>query len=287
VLFEGAAAAELFNSMIAGKLVGTRRPVTSPTFASLAASGQGGNDWEDLIGSLVLPRWFSVVDDPTLRALDGRIVDHQRVDDDGVTTHATTVVDHGVLKTLLTGRTPVTGVDHSTGNRFGIGPRPMNVIVTADSALSDADMRSKLLALASAQGHQYGVIVRQLSGANSLSPGDDPQEFLASMLGQQRGGSGPVARGMRVVKVYADGHEEPMRGAEIFGLTASSFKEIAAASRTRTVQEVAFAAGGNPFTGGAGSGPVMYQVPSLMFANVTIRKPRGTTPSLPVVGPPR
>jgi hypothetical protein len=287
VLFEGAAAAELFNSMIAGKLVGTRRPVTSPTFAGLAASGQGGNDWEDLIGSLVLPRWFSVVDDPTLHALDGRIVGHQRVDDDGVTTHATTVVDHGVLRTLLTGRTPVTGVDHSTGNRFGIGPRPMNVIVTADSTLSDADMRSKLLALASAQGHQYGVIVRKLSGANSLTPGDDPQEFIASMLGQQRGGSGPVARGMHVVKVYADGHEEPMRGAEIFGLTASSFKEIAAASRTRTVQEITFAAGGNPFTGGAGSGPVTYQVPSLMFANVTIRKPRGTTPSLPVVAPPR
>src|ERR1019366_7470837 len=168
VVFEGAAAAELFNSMIAAKLVGTRRPVTSPTFASLAASGQGGNDWEDLIGSLVLPRWLSVVDDPTLQALDGHIADHHRVDDDGVTTHATTVVDHGVLRTLLTGRTPVTGVDHSTGNRFGIGPRPMNVIVTADSTLSDADMRSKLLALALAQGRQYGVIVRQLSGANSL-----------------------------------------------------------------------------------------------------------------------
>src|ERR1019366_6599681 len=76
VLFEGAAAAELFNSMIAGKLVGTRRPVTSRTFASLAANGQGGNDWEDLIGSFVLPRWCSVVDDPTARAIDGHIADH-------------------------------------------------------------------------------------------------------------------------------------------------------------------------------------------------------------------
>jgi hypothetical protein len=287
VLFEGAAAAELFNSMIATKLVGTRRPVTSPTFAALAANGGGGNDWEDLIGSLVLPRSFTVVDDPTIRELDGHIVDHHRVDDDGVTTHATTVIDHGVLKTLLTDRTPVTGVDQSTGNRFGFGPRPLNVIVTADSTLSDADMRTKLLTLASAQGHAYGVIVRQLSGGNAPAAGDDPQEFIAAMMGQQRGANGPVARGMRVVKVYADGHEESMRGAEIFGLTAGSFKEIAAASRTRIVQEVQFTEGGNPLTGTAGSGPVTYQIPALLFANVTIRKLRGTTPSLPVVPPPR
>jgi hypothetical protein len=196
------------------------------------------------------------------------------------------VVDHGVLKTLLTDRTPVTGVDHSTGNRFGFGARPINVIVTADSTLSDADMRSKLLTLASAQGHPYGVIVRQLSGGNGATQGDDPQEIIGAMMGQQRAANGPVARGTRVVKVFADGHEEPMRGAEIFGLTAASFKEIAAASRTRVVQDVAFS-GGNVMFGGGGGGPVLYQMPSLLFANVTIRKPRGTTPNLPVVAPPQ
>jgi hypothetical protein len=280
VLFEGVAAAELFNSMIASKVVGTRRPVTSAAFAGIG--GQAGNDWEDLIGSLVLPRWMSVVDDPTLRAVGDRPVDYYKVDDDGVATHATTIIDHGVLKTLLTGRTPVMGVNHSTGNRFGFGARPLHVIVTADSTLSDADVRAKLLALAAAQGRAYGVIVRELSGG-AASGADDP----LGLLPQRGGGTGPVARGFRVVKVFADGHEESMRGAEIFGLTASSFKEIAAATRTRTVHEVTFASGGNPFTGGAGNGPVTYQVPSFLFANVTIRKPRGTTPALPVVAPPR
>jgi len=155
------------------------------------------------------------------------------------------------------------------------------MIVTADSTLSDAEVLAKLLALAAAQGRAYGVIVRQLGGGGS------PADQLFGAMGAQRGGGGPVARGMRVAKVYADGHEEPMRGAEIFGLTASSFKEIAAASRTSTVHEMAFASGGNIFTSSAGNGPVTYQVPSFLFANVTIRKPRGTTPSLPVVGPPR
>lgn len=150
-------------------------------------------------------------------------------------------------------------------------------------------MRSKLLALASAQGRQYGVVVRQLAGANSVSAADGPQEFIAQMIAQQQGGSGggPVARGMRAAKVYVDGHEEPMRGAEIFDLATNSFKEIVAASRTRTVREESFAPGGNSFMSSGGSGTVTYQVPSLLFANLTIRKPRGSTPTLPVVAPPR
>ncbi len=287
VLFEGAAAAELFNSMIAGKLVGSRRPVTSAALAQgfSMMGGGGGNEWEDLIGSTVLPRWMSVVDDPTLRTVGDHPVDYYKVDDDGVTTHATTIVDHGVLKTLLTGRTPVMGVDHSTGNRFGAGARPLHMIVTADSTLSDADVRAKLLSLATAQGRAYGVIVRQLNVAG-LSATD---EMFGVILPQRGGGggAGPVARASRVVKVFADGHEEPMRGAEIFGLTAGSFKEIAASSRMRTVHELPFSSGGNIFTGGAGNGPVTYQVPSFLFPTVTIRKPRGTTPTLPVVGPPR
>jgi hypothetical protein len=283
VLFEGAAAAELVNRVLAAKLVAMRAPVTSPTFARMVAGP--GNDWEDLIGSLVLPRWMSVVDDPTLGAMDGHRVDSYRVDDDGVATRATTVIDHGILKALLTSRTPVTGVEHSTGNRFGGGARPMHVVLNADSTLSDADMRRKLIALAAAQGRPYGVVVRQLAGAGS-SAEDDPQAMVAQMMGQQ-GRGGPAVRGMRAAKVYADGHEEPMRGAEIGGLTASSFKDIAAASQTRTVHVDAFSSGASMFASNAGSGAVTYLVPSLLFANLSIRKPRGTTPRLPVVPPPR
>lgn len=283
VLFEGAAAAELFNTIIANKLVATRRPVTSPTFGALAA--QGGNDWEDLIGSLVLPRWMSVVDDPTLKSMDGRPADSYRVDEDGVTTHPTTIIDHGFLKALLTARTPVTGVDHSTGNRFGGGARPMHVTVSADSTLTDQEMRSKLFSLAAAQGRQYGVVVRQLAGGASAQ--DDPEAFIAAMMDRQQGGGTQAVRGMVVVKVYADGHEEPMRGADISGVSARTFKEIAAASQTRTVHAVGFVSGGSFLGGNAGSGTVTYQIPSLLFANLSIRKPRGTTPKLPVVPPPQ
>lgn len=281
VLFDGPAAAELFNQLLAGKLIGMRAPVSSATFARMVSAG--GNDWSDLIGSLVLPRWMSVSDDPTLAAVDGHSVESYRVDEDGVAARATTVVDHGILKTLLAGRTPVTGVEHSTGNKFGGGPRPVHVTVSADSSLSAPDLRRRLLALAAAQGSQYGVIVEQLSGP--ATTGDDPEAMVAILMGQQDRAA-PVVRAMRAVRVYADGREEPMRGALISGLSATSFKDIAAASQARTLHTDTFISGANFLAGNAGTGTVTYLVPSLLFANLSIRKPRGTTPKLPVVPPP-
>jgi hypothetical protein len=227
---------------------------------------------------------MTVVDDPTLTTLGGQPLEGRRVDDDGVTTHPTTLVDHGILKTLLNARTPVTGVDHSTGSRFGTGARPLHVVVTADSALSADEMRRRLITLAAAQGRPYGVVVRQLAGG-AASEGN-PQEMFAMMMGQQGGGRGSVVRGMRAAKLYADGHEEPMRGAEMNGLSAASFKEMTAASLPMTLHSLVFSAGGNPFTGMIGTGPVAYFVPSFLFSNLSIRKPRGTNPRLPVVEPP-
>ena len=92
---------------------------------------------------------------------------------------------------------------------------------------------------------------------------------------------------MRVVKLYADGHEEQMRGAEITGVSAASFKDILAASQTRTFHALGFASPGGFMTGNIGGGSVTYLTPSMLFANLSVRKPRGTTPRLPVVPPPQ
>src|SRR5205085_5724748 len=61
VLFEGAAAGQLFAQLLAKNLVLTRRPV-----------GEGGrgnsaitSELEGRVGSRILPEWMDVVDDPT------------------------------------------------------------------------------------------------------------------------------------------------------------------------------------------------------------------------------
>jgi len=281
VLFEESAAVELFNAIVAPKLIATRRPVANPQFDRMMASAT--NDWLDLLGTPVLPRFLSIVDDPTLRSIDGIPVDAYRVDDDGVPARATTVVEHGMLKTLLTTRVPVTGIAHSTGHRRGTGAMPSHVVVTADSAMTAPELRRKLLALAASQGLEYAIVVRRLANPRATAQ-LDPFAMMAVMMSS--GSDAPRVQTLAAFKVFADGREEPVRGADITGLSAASFKTIVAASQTRTVYTTSLMSRTTPFAGGGGAGLVTYAMPSLLFANVSLRRPRGGNPRLPLVSPP-
>jgi hypothetical protein len=286
VLFEGGAAAELFNSVIAPKMVGTRRPVANAQFDQMMA--MTANDWIDMLGSPVLPKFLSVVDDPRLRSIDGISVDGYRVDDDGVPARATTVVDHGVLKTLLTTRVPVTGIEHSTGNRrggAGGGAMPSHVIVSADSALSADELTRKLLALAAAQGRDYAIVVRRLTSPRGSGGGPFEQVAFMSMMMSQ-GGDAPRIQPLAAFKVYADGREELVRGADIGLPSAANFKDIVAVSKGRMVYSTLYVSRGSAFAGGGGAGTVTYVMPSLLFGNVSLRRMRGGNPKLPLVPPP-
>jgi hypothetical protein len=283
VLFEGAAAGELVNTVLTPKLIAARRPVANAQLERFLATTQAGNDWGDLIGARVLPTFLSVVDDPTLHTLEGTVVDSRRVDEDGVTTHPTTLIEHGNLKTLLSSRVPVSGVEHSSGNRFSGGTLPSHLIMTADSSLPNDELRRKLLALAAAQGHDYAIVVRQLTNAATAAQ-QDPQAFVMAMGGMQ--GDAPPLRAFAAYKVYADGREELVRGVDIAAMNVASFKDIVAASRPRTLYRTVYLSRGNIFTGGGGTGAVTYLTPSLLFSSVSVRKPRDSQPRPPVVPPP-
>jgi hypothetical protein len=281
VLFEGDAAGELVNTVLAPKLIATRRPVASAQFDQFMATAT--NDWVDLIGARVLPTFLSVVDDPTLRTIDGTALETRRVDEDGVATHPTTLIDHGNLKTLLSSRVPVAGVEHSSGNRLSGGTLPSHVIMSADSGLPADELRRKLLALAAAQGHDYAIVVRQLTNATTASQMDQ-QAFAMMMSGM--GGNGPPLRALAAYKVYPDGHEELVRGMDIAGLNVGNFKDVVAVSKARTLYRTVYLSRANILSGGGGSGSVTYVTPSLLFSSVSVRKPRDSQPRPPVVPPP-
>ena len=282
VLFEDRAAAELFNAVITPRLVGIRRPVTTAELGRFM--GEMTNDWQDAIGAPVLPKFLTVVDDPTKRTIDGVVVEGYHVDDDGVPARPTTVIDHGVLKTLLTTRVPVAGVERSTGNRRGFGPAPSTLIVTADSALADDALRRRLIEMATAQGLSYAVVVRRIMDGRSPQEGGGEVIFVSAGMGDG-GGDGPRVASLAAFRVYPDGREEMIRAAEITGVSAASFKNIVAVSQRRTITTTAFVSRGGMF-GGGGGGTVSYVVPSLLFTNVTLRRPRGSNPRLPIVPPP-
>jgi predicted Zn-dependent protease len=292
VLFEGDAAAELFATMIGTQLAANRMPVSdNPVFERFATTGNG---LLDNLGARVLPRAFSVVENPAARTYDGRSIGGTLIDDEGVRTRETKLVDHGVLRTLLTTRVPVAGLPRSTGSRRGSGAAVTNLFVSTDSGLGDAQLRRRALAIAKQRGSDYAIVVRRLGGGGSTGRG--MAAFMAAMRSGIGGGTLPVAD---AVRLYADGHEEPIRGAMLSGVSTASFKDIVAASRSRTAATLRVR--GGPFGGAfamlSGMLPrsllrgiigqtATYVVPSLLFDDVSIRKPTGDGMAPPAYGPP-
>ncbi len=246
MLFEGEAAARLFALFFTPRLAAMRRPIVDNPAMQRTASREN----VDEIGSRVLPRSFSVTADPTLDSYEGHATAGFRVDDEGVPSRRTALVDHGILRTLLATRTPVRGIFRSTGNRRGMVLAPGTLLVGADSGVDAAALRRQLLDLAAARGLQYGIVVRRFGG-----------------------GGGLVAD---AVRLFPDGREEPVRGGIPENLTFQTFKDIVAASAAPAA-----------FTlGDVSPVPTTFIVPSLLFEDVSLREPRGETPKLPVLSPP-
>jgi hypothetical protein len=289
VLFLGQAAAELFGEVMAPALLAVRGPVfDAPQLEMFGA--QMENPFQDRLGGRALPDFLSVADDPTLRQYREKpLLGSCRVDDDGVPTRRTVLVENGTLKTLLATRNPVTGIAHSTGNRRGGTVGPTNLIVTVSQGLSDDEMKSKLQHMIRQRELPYGMVIERL--ANPLT--GDPEEMMTSLMGSLmpgQGGGGPTQVAVVAYKIFPDGREELVRNVALQGVGTASFKDIVAASATPFVYSTPFLSMKNSvfsaFTGGSlaeASAPlVSLVVPSLLFDDVTLKAPRKENPKMPL-----
>ena len=289
VLFEGQAAAELFSQVIAPALLAARRPVSDvPQFELL--SGSLENPYQDRLGGRVLPDFLSVADDPTLsRYRDEPLLGASRVDDDGVPTRRTVLVENGTLKTLLATRDPIAGVAQSTGSRRGGTVAPSNLLVTVTQGLGEEAMKAKLLSIVQQRGKPFGIVVERLASPMAAEAQDMMMSLMSSLMPGQ-GGEGGTRLTLVAYKVFPDGHEELVRNVAIDGVTAASFKEIVAASVNSLVYSTPFLSMKNSmfsiFAGGspAETAPplVSLVVPSLLFDDVTLKRPMQEIPKLPL-----
>ncbi|MBZ5546190.1 MAG: hypothetical protein LAO07_21400, partial [Acidobacteriia bacterium] len=204
VLFEGQAAAELFSQVFAPEMLATRRPVADNPQIEMVLGGME-NPFLDKLGARVLPEFLNVADNPTLERYNQTpLAVRYRVDDEGVRARETQLVKHGILATLLSTRSPVSGIEHSTGNRRGPGILPSNLIVTAENGLSDAALRELFLKLVKQRGKEYGIIVRRLGNpALKASPQDAIPTFAQRAHGEES-----VEDPIFAYKVFPDGREE-------------------------------------------------------------------------------
>jgi hypothetical protein len=283
VLFEGTAAAEVFAQQFAGGLVALRQPISDDPrfdlFYTQMTARMGGGSFVDKIGGRVLPEFLSV-DDVPLRSdyQGGPLLGGQGVDDDGVRTRETRLVDHGTLKTVLATRVPVRAVQRSTGSRRAGGPAPSNLLVSSEKSVARVELRKELLRRARSRGLDYGIIVRRVGSGDATA---SLVRMAARMAAQAQVGSNAMAE---VYKVYPDGREELLRGMELAELSRAAFKDIVAVGDTSAVftGEFANGLGGSFLFAGASeaNAPIVScAVPSLLFEEVSLVKSQGPFPS--------
>jgi hypothetical protein len=118
-------------------------------------------------------------------------------------------------------------------------------------------LRKQLVESAVRRGNHFGVVIRRLSGKTAI---------LA-------------------YRIYADGHEELIRNAELSGMNVANFKDIVAVSDQRyvyteaTLQRAVNVQIGDP--------PLQsYVVPALLFDDLSIVKVPGNSSKPPIAKSP-
>jgi predicted Zn-dependent protease len=284
VLFEGAAAGEIFMQQFGSRLATSRPPVSENSqfemFFKQMLDRFGGASFQDKLGARIMPDFISVRDDPSQATFkDAPLMGNASVDDDGVKTRETVLIDHGILKGLLSSRVPTRGFLQSTGSRHGWGAVPSNLFVKSEKTISSDELRKELLRRAKERGLEYGLVVRHVGGGAEAS-------FLqmARQMANQAGGSDSL---LEVSKLYPDGHEEPLRGVHITELPPESFKEIIATGDTPVLfNDELIPRMTSLFSMGLSSGgdlPVASCVsPSFLFEELSLAKSEGPFPAPPI-----
>jgi TldD protein len=246
VLFSNDAAGDIFDSMIGKNVLGNRpKPGDSARTTGKFSSNYKGR---------VLPEFLTVVDDPTIKAFQGKtLVGSYEIDEEGVRATSVSVIKDGMLVDYLLGRMPIRDLPASNGHGRGApGQAPVpsigTLIVEPKQPISPLELKKKLIEMCKEENKPYGYYVETLSG-------QDPRLLY---------------------RVYVDdGHEELVRGAV--------FNEL----DTRTLRNALTAAGDDPLVSNReGNVPTTVICPSILFDELEVKRTEKKNAKLPEYPPP-
>lgn len=220
VLFEASAAADLFRFVLVPQLEGTPDEIPFDSFFGEMGQ-QSASDVR--LGRRVLPPGWTVTDDPTVDPSFPGSFSH---DAEGTPAQSVELVQDGIVRTALMSRVPRSDIAQSNGHARGSlsqrgRGRASVVQVTAPKGDSAKKVHKKALGLAKAYDHDYYMVVRRLQEPAARMR-DDPFAWLSDEEAQQ------VPMPLSVVKVYADGREEVLRGARFSAVQRYALRDIAA-----------------------------------------------------------
>jgi TldD protein len=259
-LLSGRAAAVFFHEVLGHRLEGHRQ-----------RSENEGQTFTKKVGQKVLPTFLTVVDDPTLKELNGvKLAGTYAYDSEGDPAQRVIAVENGILGNFLMSRMPIQGFDHTNGHGrrqpglMATG-RQGNLIVSSTNTVKDSELWQRFLDEIKKQGKPYGLYFEDIEGGFTLTTRSLPQAFQVI----------PVM----VYKVYPDGKKQLVRGVDIVGTPLLSLNNIVLTGDTQQV-----------FNGvcGAESGqiPVAAAAPAMLFSEIEVQKRQKGTERPPILPPP-
>lgn len=259
-LLSGRAAAVFFHEVLGHRLEGHRQ-----------RGDQEGQTFTKKVEQAVLPDFLSVVDDPTLRQLEGLpLSGAYSFDQEGEPASRVEIITDGILKNFLLSRMPIKNFNKSNGHGRGQpGRMPTarqgNLVVMSAKTVKGAELREKFIAEIKKSGKPYGLYFEDVQGGFTLTTRALPQAFQVL----------PVI----VWRVYPDGRpDELVRGVDIVGTPLAALTRILLTDDAPQV-----------FNGvcGAESGqvPVSAVAPAMLFSEMEVQK-RAQSHSRPPILPP-
>jgi predicted Zn-dependent protease len=232
-----------------------------------------GRTFTRRVGQPVMPAFISITDDPTREKFGSLVLNgHYAFDDEGVAAQPVNLVNHGVLKAFLMGRSPIRGFPVSNGHgRAQPGARSVarqgNLIVSSSKAVPFDQLRQQLIDEVKRRGKPFGLMFEDISGGfTTTRTGPTPQAFKVEPL--------------VVKRVYTDGRpDELVRGVEVIGTPLQSLEKILATGDDDAV-----------FNGycGAESGwvPVSAVAPSVLVSEMEVERVAPNQERPPLLPPP-
>jgi predicted Zn-dependent protease len=231
-----------------------------------------GQTFTSKVGERILPEFISIKDDPTEARFNGQmLLGNYAFDDEGVPARNVELIDHGVLKTFLMGRSPLVSITNSNGHgrrQLGYVPvaRQGNLIVSSTNAVTDAQLRQKLIDMGKEQGKPFGLLIDDIAGGFTFTGRGQPQAFQVLPL--------------VVYKVFPDGRPDQLvRGVDIVGTPLVSLTKIVATGDTPDIF--------NGYCGAeSGSVPVSAVAPAILISEMEVQKKETSTDKPPILPPP-
>lgn len=218
ILLEGNAAGKFFETLLVNNISNPREVWKAENQWAPGYIYSRSGDLNERLGMRVLPPFLSVYDDPSIHFFNGRyLAGSYKIDDEGVPVKKIELVRRGNLIDYYRFRAATRDFNFSNGHgrasvRENITGAPGNIFINPDEnsshALPYSSLKQKLIEICKEQELPYGLIVKDLLSTTAM--------FSA-------------------VKVFSDGHEEPVHGLVFTGLTLRSLRDIVFASYEQNV----------------------------------------------------